>query len=195
MSEAPAVRPAQPALAVFASTEGPGDAERASLMSQAGNYLSRRGVRFVFLGGEGAFPTPFVTAARTGGAEVTIVAGDDFAAPRALAAIPVERIADPAAQLVRVAELADVFVGLPGTLASATNLYLSWVRAGAGPGGKPVVLLNRNRAFEVVRGLYADVFSHSVRHADHYVQFADSVEDLWGKVHWLLNETRNRQRR
>lgn len=192
--EAIAAEGKRPSLAVFASSAGPGDAERASLMQQAGNYLSRRGVRLVCLAEDGTFPAPLVTAARSGGAEIVIVADEDFVAPRALETIPCERFPDADLRFARVAELADVFIGLPGSLASVTNLYLSWVKAGAGPGGKPVVLLNRNRAFEVLRGLYADVFSHSVRHADHFVQFADSVEDLWNKTNWLLNESGKSQR-
>jgi hypothetical protein len=180
--------PNAPTLAVFASTAGPGDAERATLMSQAGNFLARKGARLACLAEGGRLPTPLITAARAGGGEVIIVADEDFVAPRALASIACERIADPEGRLARLAALADVFVGLPGSLASVSALYLGWVRAGAGPGGRPVVLLNRNRAFEAVRGLYADVFSHSVRHADHYVQFADSIEDMWNKVNWLMTE-------
>ena len=42
--------------------------------------------------------------------------------------------------------------------------------------------------YQVMRGMVADVFSHSVRHHDHYVQFADSPEDLWSKISWLINE-------
>lgn len=181
--------PTRPTLAVFASNAGPGDAERATLMSQAGNYLARKGARLVCLAQDGVFPTPLVTAARAGGGDVLIIADEAFVAPRALSALPCERFGDAEERLSRMAALADVFVGLPGSLASVTGLYLSWAKAGAGPGGKPVVLLNRNRAFEAVRGLYADIFSHSVKRPDHYVQFADSIEDLWNKVGWLLNES------
>jgi hypothetical protein len=81
-----------------------------------------------------------------------------------------------------------VFVGLPGSLASASELYKTWVRAGGGASGKPVVLLNRNRAFEVMRGLAADVLSHSVKRQDRMMVFTDNVEDLWNRVAWALAE-------
>ncbi len=103
--------------------------------------------------------------------------------------LPTERIDDPDARLRRIGELAQCFVGLPGSLASTASLYRAWQRAGAGAGGKPVVLLNRNRAFEAMRGLAADILSHSVPHADRLVVFTDNVEDLWNKVAWALNAT------
>ena len=59
------------------------------------------------------------------------------------------------------------------------------MKAGGGAGGKPVVLFNRNRAFEAMRGMATDVLSHGIRRHDRFVQFADSVEDLWTKVPWL----------
>ena len=62
------------------------------------------------------------------------------------------------------------------------------MRAGAGAAGKPVILLNRNRAFEPMRGMVADVVSHSVKRHDRLVQFTDNVEDLWNKVAWMLGE-------
>jgi predicted Rossmann-fold nucleotide-binding protein len=181
---------AGPTLAVFASDRGPGDPERATLMSQAGSLLARRGTRLVCLAEEDGLPVPLMTAARASGGDILVVADESFALPRALAEVPIERYPGPEARLFRVATLADVFVGLPGSLMSVQHLYQAWAKAGGGAGGKPVVLLNRNRAFEAVRGLYADVFSHSVKHADRYVQFADSVDDLWNKVNWLLNEVR-----
>jgi len=50
-----------------------------------------------------------------------------------------------------------------------------------------VVLLNKHRAFEAMRGMAADILSHSVPHADRLVVFTDNVEDLWNKVNWALN--------
>ncbi|MHB1111507.1 MAG: hypothetical protein ACYCZU_14470, partial [Devosia sp.] len=115
-------------------------------------------------------------------------ADDELKVPAALADVPLERIAGKDARLARIAALATVFVGLPGSLASASSLYSAWVKAGGGAGGKPVVLFNRNRAFEVLRGLSADVLSHSLKRHDRYVVFTDSIEDLWNKVSWALGE-------
>lgn len=178
----------KPTLAVFASDLGPGDPERSSIMSQAGSILARRGARIVCLAEQEAIAVPLITSARAAGGEVLIIADDELKVPAALADVPIERIGDRELRLARVAALATVFVGLPGSLASTSSLYSSWVKAGGGAGGKPVVLLNRNRAFEVMRGMAADVLSHSLRRHDRYVVFTDSIEDLWNKVSWALNE-------
>ncbi len=176
----------RPTIAVFASDKGPGDAERAPLMSEAGTILARHGARIVCLADGALEAIPLITAARAAGGEVLLLVDDGFAAPPALADVPMERIDDPEARLKRMGELAQVFVGLPGSVASAAALYRTWARAGAGAGGKPVVLLNKNRAFEVMRGMAADILSHSVPHADRLVVFTDNVEDLWNKVSWAL---------
>ena len=178
---------ATPTLAVFASDKGPGDAERASLMSDAGTILARHGARIVCLADGALEAIPLITAARAAGGDVLILADDGFEAPPALADVAVERIDDPEARLRRMGELAQVFVGLPGSLASTATLYRAWVCAGAGASRKPVVLLNRNRAFEAMRGMAADILSHSVPHSDRLVTFTDNVEDLWNKVSWALS--------
>jgi hypothetical protein len=178
----------KPTLAVFTSDKGPGDPERASIMSLAGSLIARRGGRIVSLAQGQMLAVPLITSARAAGGEVLIVADTETQLPSGLAGVPIERLAETEARLDRMAQLADVFVGLPGSLASATDLYRSWVRAGGGGGGKPVVLLNRNRAFEVMRGLAADVLSHVVKRHDRMMVFTDNVEDLWNKIAWALSE-------
>jgi hypothetical protein len=178
----------RPTLAVFASDAGPGEPERASIMSQAGSILARRGVRIVTLAHGDAVAVPLITSARAAGGDVLIVADDAVRVPAALSGVAIERLGDAEERLARVAVLADGFVGLPGSLASVSDLYRSWVRAGGGGAGKPVVLLNRNRAFEVMRGMAADILSHSVRRHDRMVVFTDNVEDLWNKIDWALGE-------
>jgi predicted Rossmann-fold nucleotide-binding protein len=175
-------------IGVFASERGPGDAERASIMSQVGKYLAGKGARLVCITDGGAVPVPLIAAARLAGGPVTIVADLAFRPPSALAGVDVERLSDEESRLRRLASLAGVFVALPGSFSSAAGLFRSWVRAGGGEGDKPVVFFNRNGAFEVIRGFAADVLSPSVRHHDRYIQFADSPEDLWNKISWLLNE-------
>jgi hypothetical protein len=181
----------RPALAVFASDKGPGDAARSSIMSQAGTLLARHRARIICLADETLDAIPLITSARAAGGDVLIVADLNFRAPAALAEVPVERIDDPEARVTRVGQLAQGFVGLPGSLASAAALYRTWVQAGAGAGagGKPVVLLNHHRAFEVMRGMATDILSHSVSHADRVVVFTDNIDDLWNKVAWALDVT------
>ena len=176
----------RPTLAVFASDQGPGDPERASIMSQAGAILARRGARIVCLVEGNSLPVPLITSARSSGGEVLLVGDGGVTLPPALAELSVEHVAETGARIARVAALADAFVGLPGSLASAANLYRSWVAAGAGKSHKPVVLLNRNRAFEVMRGMSQDVLSHSVKQYDRMAVFTDNIEDLWNRVAWAL---------
>jgi hypothetical protein len=38
-----------------------------------------------------------------------------------------------------------------------------------------------------MRGMAADILSHSVPHSDRLVTFTDNVEDLWNKVSWALS--------
>lgn len=187
----PAPVPVRATIAVFASDKGPGDAERASIMAQAGHYFARHGARLVCLAEKGVIPVPLVTSARAAGGEVTVIGDQTIALPAALGGVPLETINEDQARLARVAGLADAMVGLPGSLASASRLYSTWVAAGGGAGGKPVVLYNRNNAFEVMRGFVADVVSHSVSGQDRMIQFADSVEDLWARLTRLVPALRN----
>lgn len=157
-------------------------------MAQAGALLARRGARLVCLAEAGDVPVPLITSARAAGGEVLILADATVKVPAALGTVPLERVADSEERLARAGTLAHLFVGLPGSLASAASLYRCWVRAGGGVSNKPVVLLNRHRAYEVMRGMSADVLSHSVKRHDRIVVFTDSVEDLWSKIGWALGE-------
>ncbi len=166
-------------LAIFASDKGPGDAGRSSLMSQTGALLAKKGAKLVCLGENEQMPLPAITSARAAGGDVALVADESFSIPNALDGISVERIAQKKDRLNRLAELADCFVGLPGSLASATSLYFTVAELEA---SKPIVLLNHNNAFEIIRGISIDVFAHSFPKAHKSVQFAESVEDVWTKV-------------
>jgi predicted Rossmann-fold nucleotide-binding protein len=177
-----------PVLGVFASDVGPGDAERATLMSQTGSFLARKGARLVCLAEDGVVPVPLVTSARTAGGEVTVIADAAYAEPPAFAGVTVEHLPDAADRLARLAALAQIYVVLPGSLASATSLYRTWVKGGGGAGRKPVVFFDRNGAFKVLRGYAGDVLSNSLKSQDRHLQFADSVEDIWNKIAWLIDQ-------
>jgi hypothetical protein len=177
-----------PVLGVFASDFGPGDAERASVMSQVGSFLARKGARLVCIADKGEIPVPLITSARTSGGEVTLIACEDFVEPPAFSGVVVERVATREAGLLRMAELSTLYVALPGSLASASNLFLTWVRGGGGAGRRPVVFFDHNNAFKVVRGYAADVIANSIPDHDRFVQFANSTDDLWGKITWLIDQ-------
>jgi hypothetical protein len=173
-----AERASGPVVAVFASDRGPGDPERASLMSEFGRVFARRGARILCLADDAFIPVALITAARAAGGAVEIYSAGTIALPPALDGVPVVALENRAARLIRLSSEAAVLVGLPGSLASATELFGAWSKAG----GKPVVMLNRHRAFEVVRGFATDVLAASVSGYDQKIQFADTVEDLWNKV-------------
>ena len=177
-----------PVLGVFASDRGPGDAERASIMTQVGSFLARKGARIVCLSDDGIVPVPLLTSARTAGGEVTLITSEDYTEPSAFEGVVVEHIPDREARLARLAALSQVYLALPGSLASASSLYLTWVRGGGGPGRKPVVFFDHHDAFKVVRGYAADIISNSIKNHDRYVQFATNVDDMWNKIAWLVDQ-------
>ncbi len=181
--------PPHPVLGIFASDQGAGDAERATIMSQAGSYLARKGAHLAcVVDRSDDIPVPLLTSARTAGGAVTLIADEQFSEPNYLSGVAVEHVGTPEARFARLASMSALYVALPGSLASAISLYRTWVTGGGGAGRKPVVFLDRNGAFKVVRGYAADVISTSIKHHDHYLQFADSVEDLWNKAVWLMDQ-------
>jgi predicted Rossmann-fold nucleotide-binding protein len=177
-----------PVLGVFASDRGPGDAERSSIMSQVGSFLARKGARLVVLADDGSIPVPLVTSARTAGGAVTLITAEDYTEPSAFGGVTVEHVPDHEARLARLAQLSQLYVALPGSLATASSLYLTWVRGGGGAGRKPVIFFDHHDAFKVVRGYAADIIANSIKNYDRYVQFANSTDDLWNKISWLIDQ-------
>lgn len=175
-----------PIIGIFASDRGPGDPERASLMTQVGTLFARRAARIVCLAEKGVIPVPLVTAARAAGGTVEILADESIVLPQALSGVPITVLHERDDRYRRMGELSSAFVALPGSLASVSALFTSWTLAGT----KPVVMLNRHRAFEVVRGFAGDVMSHSVPGFDRQLQFAETVEELWNKVVWVNEQKR-----
>ena len=169
-------------LAIFASDRGPGDPERASIMSQAGTYFAKRGARIVTVSENGVLPVPLITAARAAGGHVQIIADGTVTLPPALAGAPLDVVLDRAERLSRLAELAGAYIALPGSLVSASALFGAWSAAQAQGRTVPVVMLNRHRAFEVMRGYAADVLSPGLKGYDKAVQFSDTIEDVWARV-------------
>ena len=178
-----------PVIGVFASDVGPGDAERAAIMSQAGSYLARKGAHIAcVIDRHFDIPVPLLTSARTAGGAVTLIADEEFSEPSYLSGVTVEHIAAASDRQARLAAISTLYIALPGSLASAISLYRTWVQGGGGAGRRPVVFLDRNGAFRVMRGYAADVLSTSLKGYDRYLQFADSIEDLWGKATWLIDQ-------
>ena len=181
---------AGPIIAVFASDKGPGDPERASIMSHAGSYIAKRGGRIVCLAENGIIPVPLITAARTAGGSVEIVADTSIVLPPALMGVTMDVFADRGDRLARLAQRAEAYVALPGSLASASALFGTWAAARAAGRTPPVVMLNRHRAYEVMRGYAADVLAPGLPGYERAVQFADTIEDAWARLHRLVAEAR-----
>lgn len=166
-------------VAIFASDKGPGDAERASVMSATGAYFARRGARIITLTEGDTLPLPALTSARAAGGQVEIFTDEAFTSPKALESIPVVRIEDRQERLRKLAEHAACYIVLPGSLASISNLFMGTLRLEI---SKPVVVLDHHNAFHVLRGFTSDVLTFGRPGAGRNLQFADSVEELWNKV-------------
>jgi len=177
---------AGPCIAILASDRGPGDPERANLMSETGRFFARKGARLLCLSERGALPVPLMSAARSAGGAVEVLADAGLLLPPALADVKVSVVPERQERMAHLAGRAEALVGLPGSLASASALFGAW----AAGHELPVVMLNHHRAYEAIRGFAADVLAHSVENYDRNVQFAESVEDLWGKLNWALQQRR-----
>lgn len=175
-----------PMIAVFASDKGPGDPERASIMSQTGTYFAKRGARLLCLAENGIIPVPLITAARAAGGQVQIVADASIQLPPALSGVTMDVLGEREERLARLAQLAQAYVALPGSLASASALFGTWAAAKNQGKAPPVVMLNRHKAYEVMRGYAADVLSPGLAGYERAVQFADSIEDLWARLSRLV---------
>ncbi len=177
---------AAPTVAIFASDKGPGDPERASLMGEVGRVFARKGARMLCLAEDGVIPVPLITAARTAGGTVEVVADASIVLPQALAGVPITVLPDQTERHAYLAGASVAFVALPGSLASVRSLFGAWSSGTT----RPVVMLNRHRAFEVLRGFAADVLAAGVPNYDRGIQFAETVEELWNKVVWVSEQKR-----
>lgn len=175
-----------PTLAIFASDRGPGDPQRASIMSELGLVFARKGAKLICLAEEGVIPVPLITAARAAGGAVEVIADATIALPPALADVPISVISDRKERHTALAARTQALVALPGSLASGVALFGAW----ASDYKRPVIMLNRNKAFEVLRGFANDVLSHSVKNFDRNIQFAETVEELWGKTIWAIEHAK-----
>ena len=175
-----------PTLAIFADAASPGDADYPRLLSTAGTLLANAGVQIVCLSENGTYCRPLVIAARAGGAAVTILSDGSLKTADFAAGCSIEVLPEADLRFQRMSEMADAFIGFPAGIVSVRALFNVWVLAGGGSSGKPVALLNRNRAYEVLRGYAMDVLSHSLTNSDRLVIFADTVEDLWNRLERAL---------
>lgn len=176
-------------IAVYASATTDSGDDWAKVMSGIGTLLAKAKVRIVCLAEEGMLCRPLITSARAAGGTVLLVSDT----PLSDASIPdgalVETIEDVDVRRQRMSDLVDAFIGLPCSLRAIQSLYASWVLAGAGSSGKPVALLNRNRAFEVFRGYANDVLSPGLINSENMMLFSENFDELWGKLKKTIEES------
>ncbi|RYE55378.1 MAG: hypothetical protein EOP20_10420, partial [Hyphomicrobiales bacterium] len=108
-----------PIIGIFASDKGPGDPERASLMTQVGTLFARRGAQLLCLWEKGVGPLPLMTAAQTAGGSVSILSDGSEGLPPTLSGVPLRVQPERETRYAALAEEAQVLVALPGSLASA----------------------------------------------------------------------------
>lgn len=146
-----------------------------------GEAVARKRVHLVCIACNGEWPRALVDSALAHGGKVTVcTAGEAMLnVPRG---VTVERADDIRAAGARAAELGQALVALPGGLGAVSALYNAWTDAGGSESGKPVGLLNRQSAFEVVRGFLTDIAAVGLGGVDHLVQVSDSFEDLWNRL-------------
>ena len=174
-----------PTIGVFASDQGPGDAARTAIMSDTGNMLARNGATLLALAERDMVPLPLLSSALAAGGKVELVCDKPCNLPPTLKDSSITIIPDRLERTRSMARRADCFVILPGSLSSATSHFLSISDQKSSP---PMVFLNQNRAFEIVRGFSADVFVHTFPRAHRQVLFAETVEEIWPRVAKLIGE-------
>ncbi|WP_404405591.1 hypothetical protein [Pelagibacterium halotolerans] len=169
--------------AVFADA---GETEHATLYRQAGETLGSRGVAVVVTAVAGRYPVQFVAGALGKGARVTLICAKADRPDGLPDSVAVE-LAEDARDAARLAaETADALIGLPGGLSTTAALYRAWADVGGPVSGKPVGLLNRKKAFEIVRGFISDVANPGLGSTDRLIVFADGVDDLIGRLKRLV---------
>lgn len=146
-----------------------------------GDAVARRKVNLVCVACNGEWPRALVDSALAQGGTVTVCASGDKM-PTLPRGVNVEMLADARAAGARAAALGHALIGLPGGLGVVATLYNAWTDTGGAHGGKPVGLLNRHNAFEVVRGFMTDIASVGLGGVDHLFQTSDNFDDLWMRL-------------
>lgn len=169
-------------VAVFASEALTGDVGDGMAAFELGALLANNNVRLLVMSIEGDLCTPLMEGAQSAGGQVLIIADEELPGEAHSADCEIEIIAERPGRIERAAEMADAFIGLPASVAAAKDFFEVWVKAGGGSSGKPVALLNRERAYEVFRGYAQDVLGHSLSNIDRLISFADTTEELWARL-------------
>lgn len=153
-----------------------------AMLAEAGRQCAVRKWRLIFLAENGNYCPGLIAAARAAGGEVLVLSDEAIPADTLPQGAVAETVSDAGERLQEASDLADGFLCLPTSLLSVRSLLNIWSRAGGGSSGKPVAFLNRNRAYEVMRGYAQDVLSQSLPMTDRLMMFSDNLDDLTAKL-------------
>lgn len=170
-------------VAVFADC---GVTPHQAIYRQAGASVAKHGARLICVARRGEWPRAIVDSAFAAGGEVTVMCGPDIAVPNMPNGVAVQRFADDATAAKSAVEASRAIIGLPAGIDTVGMLYSAWTAAGGPVAQRPLGLLNRNRAYEIVKGFVADVASTGRGNVDAFIQFSDSFEDLWSRLTRLV---------
>lgn len=149
---------------------------------QAGSTIARRGARLICVSQNGDWPRALVDSALAAGGRVTVVTSSAELPLRVPQGVQVEAAETERAAAAKAVSLGDAIIALPSGIAVTAMLYAAWTDNGGRQSGKPVGLLNFNRAFEVVRGFMADIATPGLGSTDGFFQTAENFEELWNRL-------------
>lgn len=146
-----------------------------------GEALARKKARLICVACNGQWPRALVDSALGHGGKVTVCAAGDetLDVPRG---VVIERADSVRAAGECAALLGQALIALPGGMGAVATLYNAWSDSGGPQGGRPVGLLNRHAAFEVVKGFLTDIAAVGLGSVDQFVQVSDNFEDLWTRL-------------
>lgn len=166
-------------LAVFGDT---GATRYQEIYRQAGEALARAGAQVVCVGDQNDYPRAFVQAILGAGGKVSMIAVEGGTLPDVPLGVEIRFVATREDAALQAMQTTDAIFALPAGIATTAALYHAWVAAGGAKSGKPVGLLNRDRAFEIVRGFVSDVANVGLGNTEKQIQISDNIEDLLNRL-------------
>lgn len=150
-----------------------------------GEAVARKKAHLVCIACNGEWPRALVDSALAHGGKVTVCTSGERT-PDVPRGVTIETASDIKAAAAKAASLGQALIALPGGLGAVSTLYNAWVDAGGSDSGRPVGLLNRHNAFEVVRGFLTDIATVGLGGVDQLVQVSDNFDDLWHRLNRAL---------
>lgn len=187
MSDLPEAKTGGHTVAVFANRLSDADKGWEKLVAEAGRLCGRNDWQVLVLAQGGDICRPLLSAARDSGAEVVVLADESLEPSSLPKGVLLEVVPDEAARLAHVSDLADGYLVMPTSLAAIRDLHRCWALSGGGSGGRPVAMLNRNRAFEVFRGYAQDILNQSISNSERVLMFADALDELVPRLQRALD--------